>query len=518
MKSTPQSNGILGHLASDASASIAVFLVALPLCLGVAVASDAPPFAGIIAGVIGGIIVGYLSGSHVSVSGPAAGLTVIVATAIGVAPSYQSFLLAVFLAGIFQVIFGILKGGFLGQFIPSAVIKGMLAAIGLILILKQIPHLLGDDRVPEGDEEFIQTDGENTLTEIIVAFQNITPLALALGVVSILLLIFWESKKMKQIKFIKLLPGSLVVVALGIIIQQWAEITFPNLALSVNHLVKIPVAKDFQEFTSFFTSPNFNDINQKVVWISALTIAIVASLESLLSIEASDKIDPFKRFTPPNRELIAQGSGNIVTSLLGGLPVTAVIVRSSANISAGNKTKMSAILHGVLLLLFVYFAPNLLNKIPLASLAAVLIFVGYKLTKPSIFLELSKKGISQIVPFIVTIVAILFTDLLIGILIGIATGLFFTIRSNFRNAFIIVNEQEHYLIRFKKDITFIHRSELKKQFDIIPNDSKLLLDISRSEFIDNDILELIEDFSTQAKHRNIIINYKLGDKSINLPV
>lgn len=503
-------------MGADLPASVVVFLVALPLCLGVAVASEAPPFAGIIAGIVGGIIVGAISGSHVSVSGPAAGLTVIVAAAILGAPSYEAFLLSVFIAGLLQILFGVLRGGVLGQYIPNSVIKGMLAAIGLLLILKQIPHLFGDDSVPEGDEEFIQSDGENTLTEIFVAIQNLTPIVLGIGLLSLIILILWDSKKLKAFKIFQFVPGSLVVVALGIIVQEWLMHNAQDIALADNHLVKLPVAQNFQDFSSFFKSPDFDFFSHKFIWIQAVTLAIVASLESLLSIEASDKLDPYKRFTPPNRELIAQGTGNVFSSLVGGLPVTAVIVRSSANISAGAKSKLSAILHGLLLLILVYFAPELLNKIPLASLAAVLIYVGFKLTKPSIFQDLYKKGWDQIVPFVVTIIAILFTDLLIGIAIGIVTGLLFSIRSNFKNAFVIVNEDDQYLIRFRKDITFLHKSDLKKQLDIVPDGGKLLLDISRSEFIDTDIIELIQDFAIQSKHKNIKIQLRASEKYSNI--
>jgi MFS superfamily sulfate permease-like transporter len=497
---------LISSAGSDISASIVVFLVALPLCLGVAVASDATPFAGIIAGIVGGIVVGMLSGSHVSVSGPAAGLTVIVAGAINGSPSYEVFLAAIVVAGMIQIALGFIKAGIIGEYIPASVIKGMLAAIGLILILKQIPHFFGDDAVPEGDENFIQSDGQNTFTELWTAITDPTPAAMVIGFISIAILLLWDTSFFKKNKVLSMIPGSLVVVAVGIGISSWINFNLPHHALAMNHLVNIPISKDIHEFASFFSFPDFSHLlNFQQIKI-ILTLAIVASLESLLSIEAADKIDPMKRFTPPNRELVAQGVGNIVSGGIGGLPVTAVIVRSSANVSAGAKTKLSAILHGVLLLVCVYFMPALLNRIPLSSLAAILILVGYKLTKPEIFKEFYKKGRNQIIPFVVTIMAILLTDLLIGIMIGIATGLIFVIKSNFKNSMTFIVDDKKYLIRFRGNASFLNKPKLKAALGQIEDGSLVFIDVSKADFVDSDIKELILDFEKQCSFRNIDIN------------
>lgn len=501
-------------LGADIPSSVVVFLVALPLCLGIAVASDATPLSGIIAGIVGGIVVGAISGSHTSVSGPAAGLTVIVAGAIGASVSYEAFLCAVVLSGVIQIALGLVKAGMIGEYIPASVIKGMLAAIGLILILKQIPHLLGRDIVPEGVEEFAQNDGENTFSEILVSIQNPTPTAIVMGFISILILVLWDLKKIKSLKFFQLFPGSLAVVIIGVLINEYLQLNAPELAIASTHLVNIPVSQNAGEFKSFFTSPDFSQMFTLTQIKTAVTLAIVASLETLLSIEASDKIDPMKRFTPPNRELIAQGVGNMTSGIIGGLPVTAVIVRSSANVSAGAKTKVSAILHGFLLLSCVYFFPNLLNQIPLASLAAILIMVGYKLTKPSIFKDLYSKGVNQIIPFVITILAILFTDLLFGILIGMVAGLFFILRSNTKKNVFHTQDNNSHLIRLRGSATFLTKPKLKLILQKIKNGSVVYIDLSRADFIDNDILELIEDFETQARFRNIDLNITHAERKI----
>jgi len=504
--------GLFSSLKNDAPASLVVFLVALPLCLGIALASKAPPFAGIIAGVVGGIIVGMLSGSHVSVSGPAAGLTVIVAAAIVKSPSYEAFLVSVVLAGVLQIIFGKLKAGIVGEFIPSSVIKGMLAAIGLILILKQIPHLFGHDAVPEGDEEFIQADGQNTFTEMISMLGDLSPTAIIIGLVSMGILIMWETKLFKKTPVINIIPGSLVAVAVGITMHEIVKLWYPSYVLIPDHLVNIPISTGLSDFAGQFTFPDFTQILNVSVLGTAITLAIVASLESLLSIEASDKIDSLKRFSPPNKELVAQGAGNIVSGLIGGLPVTAVIVRSSANINAGSKTKMSAILHGVLLLVCVYFAPEFLNKIPLSTLAAVLIFVGYKLTKPTLFKELYAKGLNQFIPFIVTIVAILFTDLLVGILIGIGAGVFYILKSNFKNTVVLAKDGDRFLIKLRRDVTFLNKPIIKSLLERIPDNSKLIIDFSKTYFVDSDVRELLNDFKEQAQYRKIDVEFRESEK------
>ena len=369
------------NLQSDLPASLVVFLVALPLCLGIALGSKVPLFSGIIAGVIGGIVVGFLSGSPLSVSGPAAGLTAIVAAAILKLPTFETFLLAVVIAGIIQLVLGFLKAGILGDYVPNSVIKGMLAAIGIILILKQLPHLVGFDKDFLGDETFSQADNENTFSEILNAFGFITPGAALIGFISIAILVLFENKKIKENSILKQIPAPLLVVAIGLIINEVLNANNSSLAIQAEHLVNLPVAKNMSDFIGLFSKPDFSQLNNSTMWTVAITLAIVASLETLLSIEAIDKIDPYKRVTPTNRELKAQGIGNIISGLLGGLPVTSVIVRSSANVNAGAISKKSAIMHGILLFASVLLIPNLLNKIPLSALAAILIFTGYKLTK-----------------------------------------------------------------------------------------------------------------------------------------
>ncbi len=493
---------------SDLSSSIVVLLVALPLCLGIALGSGAPLFSGIIAGVVGGIIVGIASGSQLSVSGPAAGLTVIVATAILKLQVFEAFLLAVVIAGVLQIILGFIKAGVIGDYIPNSVIKGMLAAIGLILILKQFPHLVGYDADFAGDESFKQGNKENTFSGITNAFGFITPSAIVIGAVALSILILWEQKFMKAQKRLQGIPGPLVVVLAGTLINEGFKLYQPDYALETRHLVGLPIAAGFGEFVSFFTFPNLHYLKNPEVWMTGVTIAIVASLETLLGIEAVDKLDPFKRVTPPNRELKAQGLGNIISGLLGGLPVTSVVVRSSANVSAGAKTKMSSIFHGALLLLCVAFIPSILNKIPLSALAAILIFTGYKLAKVSLFKEFYQKGWDQFMPFVITIVAILATDLLIGILIGIGVGLFYMVRSNFRSSVLIVNDENKYLFRLRKDVSFLNKPIVKKKLEEVPKNAFVLIDATRADFIDKDVIEEINNFIVHAHLKNIKVKIK----------
>ena len=496
------------HIGPNLSASIVVLLVALPLCLGIALASGAPLFSGIIAGVVGGIVVGLLSGSQLSVTGPAAGLTAIVAVAILKLQVYEAFLLAVVLAGIMQVALGYLKAGVIGDYIPNAVIKGMLAAIGLILIMKQFPHLVGYDANFEGDETFAQADQNNTLSAIYTALNTITPTAVIIGIGSIILLAVWEKPFIKKNKLLQFVPGPLVVVILAIIINSTIEQLSGIAGLESKHLVSLPIAHSTTEFISFFTLPNFSFITNTQVWISALTLAIVASLETLLGIEAVDKLDPLKRVTPTNRELKAQGFGNIVSGLIGGLPLTSVIVRSSANVSAGGKTKQSTIFHGILLLLCAALIPGLLNKIPLSALAGILIFTGYKLAKITLFKEFYQKGFNQFIPFCVTIIAILFTDLLIGISIGIAVSLVFIIRSNFKTAVMVVNDNNNYLIRFQKDVSFLNKPIIKSELELIPENANLVIDVARAEYIDKDVIDEVNNFLYHAHLKNIKVELK----------
>jgi MFS superfamily sulfate permease-like transporter len=493
---------------SDLPASIVVLLVALPLCLGIALGSGAPLFSGIIAGIVGGIVIGVLSGSQLSVSGPAAGLTAIVATGILKLQVYEAFLLAVVIAGALQLILGFVKAGVIGDYIPNSVIKGMLAAIGLILILKQMPHLVGFDADYEGDQSFSQADEKNTFSEMFRAIRYITPTALIIGAVSLLILIIWERKFIKSNKVLKLIPGPLLVVIIGTMINEYFRTTQPDYALETKHLVSLPIASDLGNFFSFFTFPDISYLNNPDVWIIGLTLAIVASLETLLGIEAVDKLDPLKRVTPTNRELKAQGVGNIVSGMIGGLPLTSVIVRSSANVSSGAKTKVSTIMHGLMLLLCVMFIPVLLNKIPLSALAAVLIFTGYKLAKVSLFKEFFRKGWDQFVPFVVTIAAILLTDLLIGILVGIFVGLFFMVRSNFRSSVFVVSDNNHFLIRFRKDVSFLNKPIVKKKLEEVPENTAVVIDASRADFIDKDVIEEVNNFLCHAHLKNIRVEIK----------
>lgn len=503
----------LKNFKHDLPASIVVFLVALPLCLGVALASGAPLFAGVIAGVVGGIVVGSVSGSALSVSGPAAGLTTIVLASITSMGSYQAFLTTVFLAGLIQLVLGLFKAGTIGNYFPSSVIKGMLAAIGIILILKQIPHAVGYDKDFEGDESFFQADGQNTFTEIVNAFGYLNFGAVVIFVAALIILILWERPFIKNKKFSTILPAPLLVVLTGILLNDLFFRAYPSMVIQGEHLVSLPVAGSLQSFFSQFDFPDFSAVQHGETWRIAFTIAVVASLESLLSIDAVDKLDPYKRSSPLNRELSAQGVANMVSGLIGGIPVTAVIVRSSANVAAGARTKTSAITHGLLLLLTAFLIPGLLNKIPLACLAAILIMVGFKLAKPSLIVSMYKKGKDQFIPFAITIVAILLSDLLIGITIGILVGLFFVLKTNFHRALFSVCEEGNYLIRLTKDVSFLNKALLRHTLKEIPDGSKVIIDGSRSAFIDQDILETINDFRDSALSRDISVDLKQSVKA-----
>ncbi|MFK7933923.1 MAG: SulP family inorganic anion transporter, partial [Saprospiraceae bacterium] len=435
-----KNKGVFSNLKSDFPASIVVFLVAVPLCLGIALASGAPLFSGIIAGIIGGIVVGALSGSQLGVSGPAAGLAVIVLTAINELGAFEIFLMAVVLGGIFQLLLGIAKAGIVGYYFPSSVIKGMLAGIGIIIFLKQIPHAFGYDKDPEGDLAFQQMDGHNTFSELYYMFESISPGAIIITSISLLILILWERPFMKKIKFFQIVQGPLVVVALGIILNLVFQ-NMPEFALRAEQVVAIPVPESISGFFGQFVFPDFSAITNPAVWVTGLTIAVVASLETLLCLEATDKLDPYKRVTPANQELKAQGVGNIISGLIGGLPITQVIVRSSTNIQSGGRTKMSAILHGFILLFCAMAIPFILNLIPLASLAAILFLVGYKLAKPVLFKQMYALGQRHFIPFMVTILGIVFTDLLTGIGIGLAVAIFYVLYTNYKKPFLF--EDKH---------------------------------------------------------------------------
>lgn len=503
---------------ADVPAAIVVFLVAVPLCLGVAVASGAPPFTGLIAGVVGGIVVGIVSKSQLSVSGPAAGLTAIVAAAILKLPVMEAFFLAVVLAGVLQVVMGIFKLGVIGDYVPNSVIKGMLAAIGIILILKQVPYLVGYKTSFEGDEAFIEASGENTFSSALHSLNHLTPVAVLIGLLGILILILFQTKWFREKKIFNVLSGPLVVVLMGVAVNYFLSDIDHKLTIANAQLVSIPVATSTGEFISFFKLPDWSFLTNPDVWVTAVTLALVASLETLLGIEAVDKLDPLKRVTPPNRELIAQGTGNIISGLIGGLPITSVIVRSSANVNAGAKTKLSTIFHGILILLFVFFVPDLLNMIPLAALAAILIFTGYKLARISLFTEYYKKGWDQFMPFVITITAIVLTDLLKGVLIGISVGIFYIIRSNFRTAIFSVKNKDHYLVRLRKDISFFSKPRLKKVLESIPAHSNVMIDLTKAEFIDKDIIDTINEYMAHAslKHIEVTINKSTYNESHKL--
>ncbi|MFN8334516.1 MAG: SulP family inorganic anion transporter [Cyclobacteriaceae bacterium] len=504
-------SGFIKDFKNDLSASLVVFLVALPLCLGIGLASTGRPelvFSGIIAGIVGGIVVGLLSGSNVGVSGPAAGLVVIVLSAISTLKSFEALLLAVFLAGIIQLVAGFLKAGIVSYYFPSAVIKGMLAAIGLTLILKEIPHALGYDKDFIGDFTMSQSDGHNTFSELYYAFIYNSPGAITISILSLALLIVFEQPFMRKIGLFKFLPGALFVVLIGIFLNLLFKNVNPDWALQGEHLVQLPVANSIPDFISFFRFPDFSQLSNPDVYVVAFTLAIVASLETLLCVEATDKLDPFKRTTPTNRELKAQGVGNIISGLIGGLPVTQVIVRSSANINAGGKSKISTIVHGLILLLSAIFIPRYLNLIPLASLAAILLVVGYKLSKVSLYKAMYRLGWDQFLPFIVTIVAILATDLLKGIAIGMAFAIFYILRKNYRHAYHYKKEKKDdrdvITIRLSEEVTFLNKASIQLSLDDLPRDSKVVIDGSNSVAIDHDVLEIIQDFKRMAApQRNI---------------
>jgi MFS superfamily sulfate permease-like transporter len=500
------------YLKNDLPSGLVVFLVALPLCLGIALASGAPLFSGIIAGIIGGTVVAFTSGSSLSVSGPAAGLTVIVHGAINDLGSFQTFGLAVVLAGLIQIVLGYLKAGIIGYYFPSNVIKGMLAAIGIILILKQIPHAVGYDVDSEGDFYFDQADGENTFTEIINSLNHIHPGAVVIAAISLFILILWERPVLKKYSFFKIVPGALIAVLIGIIVNEIFRANNSDLLLTGDKLVQLPVADSAGDFINQFSLPDFSAFKNYKIYVIAFTIAIIASIESLLSVEATDKLDPYKRNTPTNRELKAQGLGNLISGLIGGLPLTAVIVRSSANINAGAKTKLSAILHGLLLLLSVIGIASFLNKIPLSCLAALLLVVGYKLAKVSLFKSMYRMGWDQFLPFVVTVIAIQFSDLLRGIAIGMAVSVFFILRNNFKRAYSYhhENSQNHnkITIQLAEDVTFLNKGSIISTLDELPSNSSVVIDGTKSHNIDVDVLEIIHDFKSTAELKQIKLELK----------
>lgn len=498
---------------SDAPASLVVFLVALPLCLGVSLAStsvlETPNlFAGIIAGVVGGIVVGLFSGSRLGVSGPAAGLIMIVSTSITTLGTFEAFLMAVVLSGVIQIIAGFLRAGVLGNYFPSAVIKGMLAAIGVTLILKEVPHLVGYDENIMGDQSFFQIDGENTFSELFVALNKISPGAVIIGLVSLAILILFDRPFLKRLAIFRILPGALFVVITGVLLNQLFIGFAPSLVQDGVHLVRLPVATNWSEFATFFTFPDVSALANPQVYVVALTIALVGSLESLLSVEATDKLDPEKHLTPTNQELTAQGIGNVVAGLLGGLPITQVIVRSSANINAGGKSKLSTILHGALLLICAVFIPGILNKIPLATLAAILLLVGYKLSNLGLYRGMYRLGLDQFLPFMATIIGVLLTDLLKGIAIGIVISVFYILKRNYKNNFTqeVSQVDGRPVIRLvlSQEVTFLNKASILDSLREIPENTQVIIDGNACESIDYDVLEVIQEFKDhQSKEKNI---------------
>ncbi len=505
-------------LKTDMLSGMVVFLVALPLCLGIAIASGAPPFAGIICGVIAGIVVGYLSGSNVSVSGPAAGLIAILLVAI-TDLGYETFLVAVVIAGIIQLSLGLLKAGTISSFFPTSVIEGMLVAIGIIIIKKEIPHAIGYDKAHEGDWFALEKGSETGFfTELINAINYAHAGAIIITLVSLAILIAFN--KFAFLKKIKAIPGALIVVIVGIIINEVFKSTGSPLAISQDHLVTLPTASSFNEFFGQFTTPDFSGFVNTKVWIVGITIAIVASIESLLCLEAGDKMDPLRRYSSANTELKAQGIGNILSGLIGGLPMTSVIVRTSANVNAGARTKLSAMAHGVFLLLAVVAVPGLLNKIPMACLAAILIMIGLRLASPKVFKHIWHTGKHQFIPFLVTVIAVVVTDLLKGVGIGLAVSIIFILRGNMKLAYFFKKEKHHegetIHIDLAQEVSFLNKAAIKQTLAHLPANSKVVINAANTVYIDYDVLELIRDFlNFGSKDKNIevrLLNFKKAYK------
>jgi carbonic anhydrase len=492
---------VFANIKSDFSSGLVVFLIAVPLCLGIALASGAPLFSGMIAGIVGGIVVGSLSGSQLSVSGPAAGLTAVVLTAITKLGAFDVFLLALVIGGAMQLLLGVIKAGTVANYFPSNVIKGMLSAIGIIIILKQLPHAFGYDAGG-------MTDDDNNQIALLSILSHVHFGAILITAISILIILYWS-----KIPKAGIIPSALVAVIVGAGLNALFISIGSPLAIAPTHLVSLPIPDSFNAFVGQFTSPDFSAIGNKEVWITAATIAIVASVETLLNVEATDKLDPLKRYTSPNRELKAQGIGNIVSGLIGGLPVTSVIVRSSANINAGGKSKLSTIIHGSLLLICTALIPVLLNKIPLATLAAVLLVTGYKLCKISIFTEMFKNGKYQWVPFLVTVVAIVFTDLLIGIALGMIVSVFAILRGNIKSSYFFRKEKykngDSIRLELAEEVSFLNKASILLTLDHMPENTTVIIDAGKTTYIDFDVLESIREFKdVKAPRKNILVVLK----------
>ena len=490
----------------DLPASLVVFLVAVPLCLGIALASNAPPIAGLIAGVFGGLIVGATSGSQLGVSGPAAGLAALVAAAIVELGSYEAFLVAVILAGILQIVLGILRAGVIAYYFPNSVIKGMLCGIGIIIILKQIPHAFGYDKDFEGDEAFIQPDHQTTFSELGNLVDYITPGAIVITVVCLAILLIWEMAWVKRSKVLAQIPGPLLAVIAGIVLGG-LQGGFGQHGLDTEHYVDLP---DLSTGLSAFSFPDFSVILNWKVWLTAGTMALVASLETLLSVEATDKLDPERRVTPTDKELRAQGIGNIVSGLSGGLPITQVIVRSSANLQSGAKTRLSAMLHGAWILLCVLLIPAVMEMIPLASLAAILFTVGFKLAKPALFATMWKKGWAQFVPFIITVVGVVFLDLLKGVSLGMVVGIFIILRNSYLTPFHFngdnTDRSKPLRIELSEEVTFFNKANIQRTLSELPPGARVVIDAGRAQHIDPDVLEIIQDEQAKGQDRDVAID------------
>lgn len=498
------------YLKTDLLSGLIVFLVALPLCLGIALASGAPLFSGIISGIIGGIVVGMLSGSQLSVTGPAAGLTAIVLAGITTLGSFDLFLVAVMIAGAIQLILGFIKAGTISNYFPSNVIEGMLAGIGIIIILKQIPHAVGYDKDSEGDFAFIENNtGHNTLTAITDAINSIHYGAVVVTLISVGILIAFN--KVPFLKKIKFIPGGLVAVIAGVLVNELFIATGSKLAIGQEHLVNLPIASSFNDFIGQFTMPDFaGGLTNGSVWLLGGTIAVVASIETLLCLEAADKMDPLKRYSSGNTELKAQGIGNMLSGLIGGIPMTSVIVRTSANINSGGRTKLATVAHGTFLLLAVVLIPSILNKIPYATLAAVLILIGLKLASPKVFKHMWHNGKFQFIPFVITVVAVVFTDLLKGVGIGLVFSILFILRGNMKLAYFFRKDKhkEGELIKIKlaQEVSFLNKAAIKQTLVHLPENSNVIIDASETVYIDYDVLELIKDF----------VEFSSADKNIKV--
>lgn len=520
-----EQKSITSYFKKDFVAGLIVFLIALPLCLGIAQASGAPLFAGIVSGIIGGIVIGAMSGSQLSVVGPAAGLTAIVVVAIGDLGAFNIFLCAVIVAGAIQVILGFLRAGSFANYFPSSVIEGMLAGIGLTIIIKMIPEAVGYNR-PDNANMADADDGFSFGT-IADSLQHIQPGAVIIALIGVTLLFLWQTKAFKKLS---LVPVGLIVVVLGVIINESLSASGSALTLDSTHLVNLPIASSASEFINQFQMPDWNGFANPKVWQTGMVIAIVASIETLLCIEATDKLDPLKRYTPTNRELKAQGIGNMVAGFVGGLPVTSVIVRSSANINAGARTKLSTIIHGSLLLVSVAAIPAVLNMIPKAALAAILIYTGYRLCNPKVFKHMWKGGITQFIPFVATAAAVVSLDLLKGVGLGLLIAIFYILRQNMRIPFYYQRSSfsngDLVKLSLAQEVSFLNKASIKETLEKLPENSSVIIDASNTEYIDFDVLELIQDFyETKAPERNIKLSlvgfkssYKIPTDATNVDV